>query len=177
MQHARNEVQALKEQISANNGKLETLHKQMKDTQAELKKQRDAFAAGLTEHGFADAEDFALAVMSQPEMEQAEKLINSHNEQKQLLLGRVSRLAEKLKDKKPVDLAALRERYDRLKEDFDAADAAEKDAAKKVGIHENAHKAIDKAYKKRKRREEHWAVVRELYDCCSRRQPQGQADL
>ena len=167
MQHARNEVQALKEQISANNGKLETLHKQMKDTQAELKKQRDAFAAGLTEHGFADAEDFALAVMSQPEMEQAEKLINSHNEQKQLLLGRVSRLAEKLKDKKPVDLAALRERYDRLKEEFDAADAAEKDAAKKVGIHENAHKAIDKAYKKRKRREEHWAVVRELYDCCS----------
>ena len=47
------------------------------------------------------------------------------------------------------------------------ADHDEKSASAKVSLHEDIYKEIQTAQRQRKRKEEHWAVVRDLYDCCS----------
>jgi len=167
IEHCRKKVQELQLQLRENDGRIQSLRKQAEDTSRSLSAQQKLFEEGLAEHGFADAQDFTLAVMSESAMAKLEAAVRAHYEQKQSLQDAASRLAEKLRGKEPADLAALENHRRLLEETQKAADAAEKSAAEKVSLHEGVHQEILAACRQRKRREEHWAVVRDLYDCCS----------
>lgn len=167
MEQSRKKLQNLLVQISENEGRVQSLRRQVEELSEALSGQQKLFAAGLAEHGFEDVRDFEMAVMSDAAMTQKEKQIRRHYEQKQSLGDQASQLAEKLKGREAADLAALADRQNLLAEAFRAADAAEKAVAEKVGVHEMAHKEIAGACRQRRRREEYWAVIRDLYDCCS----------
>lgn len=167
IEHARKQLQDLQLQLRENEGKVQGLRRQVEETTVELAKQNALFAAGLAEHGFTDARDFELAVMTESAMTQLERGIRKHHEQKKSLGDQASQLQEKLKGREPADLAALTGRQSMLADALRAADAAEKTAAEKVRLHDDVHQEITDACRQRRRREEYWAVVRDLYDCCS----------
>ena len=167
IEQSRKKLQNLHLQIRETEGKVQSLRKEAEETSGKLIDQQAQFAAGLAEHGFADARDFELAVMTDAAMTQLETAIRKHHEQKQSLSDQASQLAEKLQGKEMVDLAALESQQSALSSALKAADTAEKDVAEKVRLHEGAHRDIQAACRQRKRKEEHWAVVRDLYDCCS----------
>jgi len=166
-EQARKALQRLQLQIRENEGTVQSLCRQEAERSAELEKQQALFAAELTGHGFADARDFELAVMTENAINQTENVIRRHYEQKQSLRDQAAQLSQRLEGQKPVELAALEAQQRALADTFKAADAAEKAAAEKVSKHKDVHKEITEACRQRKRREEYWAVVRDLYDCCS----------
>lgn len=93
--------------------------------------------------------------------------IRDHNEQKKSLSDQVAQLAEKLNGKQQADIFALEEELNMLDRAQKDADAAEKTAGEKISLHEGVQKDIRLACQQRKKKEENWAVIRDLYDCCS----------
>ena len=163
----RNMLQALQLQIKENESNVQSLRSQTAETSGELNGQRALLEKGLTDHGFSDLGDYESALMAEAVMNRLEHLIRTHFEQKKSLGDQANRLAELLKEKEPADIAALEKRQSMLFAAQRTADDAEKAAAEKVSLHENVFKEIQKACRQRKHKEEHWAVVRDLYDCCS----------
>ena len=147
--------------------KVQSIRKQIADTTDKFEEQKDSFEAGLDKHGFANARDFELAIMPDSAIAELEKTIRTHYVQKQSLSDQLAKLHEKLKGKEPMDLSVLENRQEELDAEQKKADADEKAASVKVSLHEDVHKEIQNAQRQRKRKEEHWAVVRDLYDCCS----------
>ncbi len=163
----RKQMQDLQLLIRENEGKAQSVRTQVEETITELEKQRVLFTDALSEHGFAQVRDFELAVMPEATISKLDKSIRTYYEQKQSLEDQVSRLADKLNGKEPADLSALESRQSLLTTAQREADAAERAAAEKVSIHEEVHREIETACRQRKRKEEYWAVIRDLYDCCS----------
>lgn len=167
IEHCRKRLQDLQLRIRENDGRVQSLRRQAEDTEAALREQQRLFGEGLAQHAFADTADFEQAVMTESAVNRLELTVRTHYEQKQSLNDQRSRLAETLQGREPVNLADLESRLAMLAETLKAADEEEKTAAEKVSRHEGAHKEIQAACRQRRRREEHWAVVQDLYDCCS----------
>ena len=165
--HCRKVLHDLQLKYKESEGKVQSIRKQIADTTDKFVEQKDSFEAGLDEHGFADARDFELAIMQDSAIAKLEKTIRTHYERKQSLSDQLAQLHEKLKGKEPVDLCVLENHQAELDAAQKKADADEKAASGKVSLHEDVHKEIQNAQRQRKRKEEHWAVVRDLYDCCS----------
>lgn len=167
IENCRKALHDLQLQFKENEGKVQSIRRQMKATDDKLSEQRRLFEEGLIGNGFENVRDFGLAVMTESDMEKLEKTIRTYYEQKRSLNDQIFVLADKLRDKKNVDIPALEARQHMLDEAQKEIDLAEKSLAEKVSLHERVHKEIREAYRQRKRKEEYWAIVRELYDCCS----------
>ena len=165
--HCRNVLHDLQLKHKESEGNVQSIRKQIADTTNKFVEQKDSFEAGLDEHGFANARDFELAIMPDSAIAELEKTIRTHYEQKKSLSDQLAQLQGKLKGKEPMDLSVLENHQAELDAAQEKADADEKAASGKVSLHEDVHKEIQNAQRQRKRKEEHWAVVRDLYDCCS----------
>ena len=148
-------------------GKAQSLRTQVQAMTGRLAEQQRLFAEALAANGFTDARDMELAAMTDAAMTRMDKAIRTHYEQKQSLSDQAALLAGKLAGKEPADLAEMEGQLQALERALREADAAEKTASGKVHLHEGVHKDVLSACRQRKRREEHWAVIRDLYDCCS----------
>lgn len=167
IEFCRKALHDLQLQFRENEGKVQSIQKQIEGTKGKLTRQQRLFDEGLAEYGFTDEEAYRLAVMTEAAMDKMENAIRIHNEQKQSLSDQVSKLEEKLQGRKPADLSALEIRQNELNKALQQADADEKCIATKVTMHAGVYAEIQNACRQRKRREAHWAVVRDLYDCCS----------
>ncbi len=167
IEQSRKAMHDLQLKYKESEGRVKGLKKQIEDTVFRLAEQQRLFAQGLAEHGFTDVRDFELAVLSTASVARLEKAIRTHYEQRQSLSDQLSRLQEKLKGKEPSDLTALENRQAELDAAQKKADADEKAVSARVSLHEDVYREIQAALRQRQRREEHWAVVRDLYDCCS----------
>lgn len=167
IEQSRKAMHDLQLKYKESEGRVQGLKKQIEDTVFRLAEQQRLFAQGLAEHGFTDVRDFELAVLSAASVARLEKAIRTHYEQRQSLSDQLSRLQEKLKGKEPSDLTALENRQAELDAAQKKADADEKAVSARVSLHEDVYREIQAALRQRQRREEHWAVVRDLYDCCS----------
>ena len=125
------------------------------------------FREKLASAGFDDERAYQLAKLPDAETENLDRQIREYNEQKRSATDRIADLKEKLAGKEKTDIDALEQRLKDLDAKQAAADSAEKATAKKLTIHEDALKEIREALKQKKRREENWAVVRDLYNCCA----------
>lgn len=165
--HCRTFLHNLQLLLKESEGKVQNICRQVEIlTEKRIELQRQ-FENGLMDYGFADVRDFELAVMPEAAMARLDKAIRTHGERKQSLSDQLSQLAQRISGKAPVDLAVLEMKQDELDRALKQADAAEKNAAAKVSLHEGVHKEILTACRQRKRKEEHWAIIRDLYDCCS----------
>ena len=139
---------------------LDTLLQQGEELQAK-------FRSRLTEYGFEDEQDYRQAKCSEREMAQLDRQLREYGEKKRSLADQADGLKEKLADKEVADVAALEQALREAGVQRDAAEREETALTGRLTLHEDAHRTIQAARTRQKRREEHWAVVRDLYDCCA----------
>ena len=128
---------------------------------------RIRFGEKLATAGFEDERAYQLAKLPDVEIEELDKQIREYGEQKKSLSDQVASLKEKLSDKEKTDVAVLEQQRWELDKQQHDAENAEKAVSKKLTIHEDALKEIKEARRQQKRREENWAVIRDLYNCCA----------
>ena len=126
-----------------------------------------AFREKLKAAGFADERAYQLAKMPDRARLQAENALREYGEQKKSLADQASGLREKLSGQRRADLTALEGQRRERADQKDAAERAEAAMMKKLAVHEDALRELRQARSQQKRREGHWAVVRDLYTCCA----------
>ena len=126
-----------------------------------------AFDDRLAEAGFEGERAWQLARLPEKEMAQAEDTLRRYREQKRSLEDRADMLRDKVLGKEWTDTDALEEKRRSVKAQRESAEWAEGALAKKLAIHEDVLKELREVRRQKKRREAHWAVVRDLYNCCA----------
>ena len=134
------------------------------ETAEQLKVQ---FMEHLTAAGFEDERAYQLAKLPENALNEIDRQLKAFGEQKASLTDQAAGLGEKLAGKARIDLSGLEREPQDWKAKRDAAEAREAALTKKLALHEDALKEIREALRQKKRREEHWAVIRDLYYCCS----------
>ncbi len=131
------------------------------------REQREEYNRQLAENGFADEGSYQAAKLSERETVQLEKQVQQHNEAKKSLLDKVSELRNRLEGKRWTDLSTLEVKRQKLRMARSAAENAEQAAAGKLRLHTQARNDIRDARARHKKQEKKWAIIRDLYDCCS----------
>ena len=134
------------------------------ETEDRLKKQ---FQEHLNTAGFDDERAYRLAKLPESDMNEIDQRLKKFGAQKTSLIDQVAGLGEKLAGKKRMDLSGLEQQQKDWKARKETAEAREAALTKKLALHEDALKEIREARRQQKRREEHWAVIRDLYNCCA----------
>ena len=127
----------------------------------------ERFRAKLTAAGFEDERAYRLAKLTEADINDLERNLKQYGEQRASLTDQVDRLREKLAGKERMNLSGLERQKAETEAQKAAAEKTEATLVKKLALHEDALKEIQSARRQKKRREEHWAVVRDLYYCCS----------
>ena len=125
------------------------------------------FGEALAAAGFESERAYRLAKMSDRAMNEAEEQLKAYGEKKKSLADQAAGLREKLAGKEREDLSLLETQLRTRKTEKENAERAEGALMKKLALHEDALKEIREAVRQRKRKEENWAVVRDLYNCCA----------
>ena len=125
------------------------------------------FRDHLAVAGFEDERAYRLAKMSESDINDIESQLKQYGEQKTSLTDQIAGLREKLAGKEKVDLSGLEQKQRDWKAEKEIAEAKEAELTKKLALHEDALKDIREARRQQKRKEEYWAVVRDLYNCCA----------
>ena len=134
------------------------------ETEDRLKKQfREHCAAA----GFEDERAYQLAKLPDSMMNDIEKRLKNYGEQKKSLSDQAAVLREKLNGKEPIDLSGLEQRQQEMRAKKEASEKTEAALMKKLTLHDDALKEIREARRQQKRKEENWAVIRDLYNCCA----------
>lgn len=121
----------------------------------------------LAENGFADEASYRLAKLPEREISQLDENIRRYNEEKRSLMDRTAALREQLTGLEKTDIQQLLECLAYANAEKSAATAAERAIGSKLVLHENAQQEIIEVRRLIKRKEENWAVIRDLSDCCS----------
>ena len=127
----------------------------------------EQFRAHLAAAGFEDAQAYRLAKMPDKDIRDIDKRLKTYGEQRQSLSDQAANLREKLAGKARIDLTGMEQRQREWKAKKEAAEVSEAALMKKLALHEDAMAEIQSARRQQKRREAHWAVVRDLYNCCA----------
>jgi len=125
------------------------------------------FAKRLRAAGFEDEQAYQLAKLADSAVNELEDTLRKFGEQKASLLDQTAALREKLSGKERIDLSGLEGQLQDWKAKKKAAEAAEAALVRKLALHEDALREIQRALRQKQRKEEHWAVVRDLYNCCA----------
>ena len=125
------------------------------------------FREHLTAAGFEDERAYQLAKLPEKDAKSAEKQLKDYGEQKKSLTDQITGLRGKLAGKERIGLSDLACRQQEWKAKKVAAETAGNALMKKLTLHDDALKEIREARRQQKRKEEHWAVIRDLYTCCA----------
>lgn len=128
---------------------------------------RTHFDQQLAQAGFENARDYLSARLTEDEMDQLEQQIRAHQERKASLSDQIAQQKERVQGKERVDLRLITNRQSELSASKKANESSEKALSGKITLHEEACKEINDSLRLQDRKKETWAVVRDLYDCCS----------
>ncbi len=132
-----------------------------------LAQRRERFSTRLAEEGFSDEREYTLSQMPDREIALKEKRLKEYGENKRSLTDQLEALRGKLSGKNRADTEELAQKIRLMGQRKAEADRAEKEMAGKLAAHEGALQEIRAALKKQRDRQERWAVVRDLYNCCA----------
>ncbi len=167
----RESLQALQTECRVDEAAIQKTNEQIEETKQALSGHRQAFEAGLLRYGFSDAADFESARLSEKDTAELDAALGDYDKKLSSLHDQTAQLESELSGKAPIDTAALENRQRVLAQQLKAADEAETEAVNRVSQHTKAYREISEANERRKRRRARWAVIRDLYLCCS-----GQTD-
>ena len=128
---------------------------------------RESFHAALAKQGFTDENDYRLARLSESDTALLDKELRTYGERRQSLTDQAAALQEKLAGKTTTDASSLESALADATTRKNTADADIQRITSSLQRHETARDTIFAAWKQIRRREEHWTVVRDLYDCCA----------
>ena len=154
-------------QIAKNRTSVEDGQKRLSSLQEKGVRLAEAFREHLAAAGFVDEPAYQRAKLSERDIADIENQLRAYGEQKKSLSDQIAGLNEKLAGKARIDIPGLEHQQQEWKDKKDAAEAAETALMKKLALHEDALKEIRDARRQQKRKEENWAVVRDLYNCCA----------
>ncbi|MBR4068267.1 MAG: SMC family ATPase [Clostridia bacterium] len=156
-------------QLQINTGRSELdVHKQRFDALCESgTSYRKQFNEKLAENGFADEQAYRLAKLAERDIALLDEKIRRYNESKRSLTDRAAELRQQLSGAERVDIKLLEDRLEAAKTEKKNAADVERAISRKLTLHESAHQEIQEARRMMKRKEENWAVIRDLSDCCS----------
>ena len=161
------EMQKLQITIEKNRTMAEQGRQQMEELIRTGKELRSAFLAHLEAVGFGSEEEFRQAKMTEKERSDADRQLRTYGERKKSLADQLDGLRLKLEGKEKTDIGRLERELQMQRERKEAAVKKELALSRKAAIHEDALKEIREARRQQLRKEEHWAVVRDLYNCCA----------
>ena len=127
----------------------------------------EQFRAHLTAAGFADKQAYRLARLPERDILDVEKQLKAYGEKRQSLSDQVARLTQRLAGRARADVPCLERQLKEWEAKKESAEKTEAALTKKLALHEDALKEIREALRQQKRKAEHWAVVRDLYNCCA----------
>ena len=134
------------------------------ETGEQLKKQ---YMERLVSAGFEDERSYQLAKLPDHAVIEIEERLKKFGEAKTSLADQTARLRQKLAGKEKTDLSDLEQRQRDWKAKQATAEKTEAALSGKLALHEDALMEIRRACRQKKRKEEYWAVVRDLYNCCA----------
>ena len=161
------ELQKLQIVLEKNRTAAEQGRRRMEELVLAGNELRSAFLGRLEKIGFGNEEEFQQAKMAEQERSETERTLRKFGEQKKSLADQLAGLHEKLKGKEKTDIGSLEQELQILREQKETVTKKEMALSKKRTIHEEALKEIREARRQQKRKEEHWAVIRDLYNCCA----------
>lgn len=167
MEERRKACNALTIQIEKNRTSVEDGQKRLSSLRERGVHLAEAFRERLAAAGFEDEPAYQRARLSEGDIADMEDQLRAYGERKKSLSDQIAGLNEKLVGKEKADIPALERQQREWNEKKGAAEAAEAALMKKLALHEDALKEIRDARRQQKRREESWAVVRDLYNCCA----------
>ena len=167
IEERRKTCNALTIQIEKNRTSVEDGRKRLSSLQDKGVQLAEAFRERLAAVGFEDEPAYQRAKLSERDIADIEDQLRAYGERKKSLSDQISGLGEKLNGKERVDIPGLEHQQREWNEKKSAAEAAEAALMKKLALHEDALKEIRDARRQQKRKEENWAVVRDLYNCCA----------
>ena len=156
------EIRAEKARTTADNGR-----RRLEDLEKSLESLSNTFHAALSAAGFEDEKDYRSAKMTPAAMAQADRAIRDYGENTRSLTDQAAALKTKLTGCERADLGTLQQEQKTLEASRKAAEDAGSAVSKRLSLHENALREIRDSLKQKKRREEYWAAVRDLYNCCA----------
>ena len=164
---AEKDLKALQISAAENRAAAEHGRKRLEDLRRASDELRAAFLRHLAAAGFEDEQAYQLAKMSEAAMDRADRELRAFGEQKKSLGDLIAGLQEKLAGRERTEISVLTRQLSEAQGKKAAAEKAEAALAGKRTIHEDALKEIREARRLQKRREEYWAVIRDLYNCCA----------
>ncbi len=167
IEKSRKELDGLRIQMEKSQTAMDQGRKRLSSLLEAEKELNRAFGERLAAAGFEDERAYRLAKLPEKTIKETEKELREYGEKKKSLTDQAAALREKLTGKERIDLSELEGRKRDWNEKKNAAENAEAAMMKKLSIHEDALKELREVLRLRKRKEEQWAVVRDLYTCCA----------
>ena len=167
IEECRKACDALTIQIEKNRTSVEDGQKRFSSLQDKGVRLAEVFQERLAAAGFEDEPAYQRAKLSERDIADIEDQLRAYGERKKSLSDQISGLGVKLAGKERVDIPGLERQQREWNEKKSTAEAAEAALMKKLALHEDALKEIRDARRQQKRKEENWAVVRDLYNCCA----------
>jgi exonuclease SbcC len=125
------------------------------------------FENRLASLGFASEDEYRLSRMPEKELKKAEAEKAEFDRRKQFLSDRTEELKKALSGMERAEISGMEIERTSLTEKMRFFEQREKQLAGRLTLNESALKEIGQARKLLEKRAENWAVVREMYDCCS----------
>ncbi|MBP3540547.1 MAG: SMC family ATPase [Clostridia bacterium] len=157
----------LEMQAETNRAAMERSQSSLVSLRRESETLQAQFLAKLNESGFDGTKDYLRAKLPAADMSRLEQEIRRYGQEKKSLEDHIAHLTDRLNGKQRVDVSALDAQQLSLAHAKADAEAAEKRVARKLTLHEDARQQIQSARARQKKKEEHWAILRDLYDCCA----------
>ena len=167
MEHTAEELKALQIAIEKNRTVVENGKQRLVTLRHTAEERLQTFHEHIKNAGFESERDYQLAKLPEAAITQAEKQLREYGEKKKSLADQQAAYEQKLSGKERINIISLEQQKEVQQKTKEAAGKTESALAKKLTIHEDSLKEIREARKQQKRKEEHWAVVRDLYNCCA----------
>ena len=167
IKESREACDALRIQLEKSRTAVDEGQKRLSSLLETAKQLEERFRERLAAAGFEDERAYQLAKLPENAMSDIDRQLKDYGERRKSLADQVESFQNKLDGKERIDLTALEQQQREYKAKKDAAEKAEAALTKKLALHEDALKEIREACRQQKRKEEHWAVVRDLYNCCA----------
>lgn len=161
---AQKQLQAAKEAETKAVSDLTHAQKQLEETKEKRAKAEQQFGEALSEASFESEEAYQQAKASQVERQEWKESIRLFNENLTAKNQQVNDLSELLKGKERVDLTALQEQQQELKDAYEQAYKTFKDSEKYLDQAATIKQNIVEAHKQVGAREKELATITDLYD-------------
>lgn len=164
-EQARDDLQQLTLRAETGRALVAETGSRLEEARRQARRLAEVFAARLEEAGFDCREAYLQARLTDRQLNELDRDLRSFGEKKQSLRDREAMLAAQLQGRQRTDLDAIQRQIDEKTAARNAAQQAEKAVARRLSAHEDAVREIAQARSQCRRREEHWAIIRDLYDC------------